>query len=78
MYRGNRISVVVPAYNEETQISNVIETMPEFIDAIVIIDDCSPDRTFEVVQVHPSTLAGRTHLIRHGNNQGVGGATVTG
>ena len=29
MYKNRVVSVVVPAYNEETQISRVIETMPE-------------------------------------------------
>ena len=78
MYRGLTVSVVVPAYNEETQITRVIETMPDFIDQIVIIDDCSPDRTSEVVQAHPLTSSGRVHLIRHEKNQGVGGAIATG
>ena len=78
MYRGQTVSVVVPAYNEETQIARVIDTMPECVDRIVIIDDCSPDRTSEVVQAHPATAAGRVHLIRHEQNQGVGGAIATG
>jgi glycosyltransferase involved in cell wall biosynthesis len=78
MYRSQKISVVVPAYNEETQIARVIETMPEWVDRIIIIDDCSPDRTFEIVQAHPVSVAGRVQLIRHEQNQGVGGAIATG
>lgn len=50
MYKGKRIAVVVPAYNEENQICKVIETMPEFVDRIVIVNDCSLDRTAEVVE----------------------------
>ena len=42
-----RIAVVVPCYNEETQIGIVIETMPDFIDKIVVVDDKSRDRTSE-------------------------------
>lgn len=78
MYRSQTVSVVVPAFNEETQIARVIETMPEWVDRIVIVDDCSPDRTFEIVEAHPATVAGRTQLIRHEQNQGVGGAIATG
>jgi glycosyltransferase involved in cell wall biosynthesis len=78
MYRSKNISVVVPAYNEETQIARVIETMPEWVDKIVIIDDCSPDRTFDMVQAHPVMETGRIQLIRHEQNQGVGGAIATG
>ncbi len=45
MYKDKTVCVVVPAYNEETQIGKVIETMPEYVDKIVIIDDASRDRT---------------------------------
>lgn len=49
MLQNKTVAVVVPAYNEETQIGMVIETMPEFVDRIVIVNDCSRDRTAEVV-----------------------------
>lgn len=49
MLEGKRIAVVVPAYNEEEQIKMVIESMPEFVDKIVIVDDMSKDATSEVV-----------------------------
>lgn len=50
MLNGKTVAVVVPCYNEETQIATVIETMPDFVDRIVIVNDCSPDRTAEVVK----------------------------
>ena len=78
MYREQKVTVVVPAYNEETQIARVIDTMPEFVDKIVIIDDCSSDRTSEVIKLHPGMAAGRIELIPHKHNQGVGGAIATG
>ena len=78
MYRDQKVTVVVPAYNEETQITRVIDTMPEFVDKIVIIDDCSSDRTSEVIKLHPGMAAGRIELIPHKKNQGVGGAIATG
>jgi glycosyltransferase involved in cell wall biosynthesis len=78
MYRDKRICVVVPAYNEEHLISKVIETMPGFVDHIVIVDDCSPDRTSEVVRQVQADADDRLILIRHEKNQGVGGAIITG
>ena len=78
MYRGNSVAVVVPAYKEEAQIARVIDTMPEFVDHVIIIDDFSPDRTCEVVSTHPRFMTGRIKLIRHEMNQGVGGAIATG
>jgi|ERR1017187_4967556 glycosyltransferase involved in cell wall biosynthesis len=49
MLNNKTIAVVVPAYNEEVQIGMVIETMPDFVDRIIIINDCSKDRTAEIV-----------------------------
>ena len=49
MLNNKTIAVVVPAYNEETQISMVIESMPEFVDRIIIVNDKSTDKTVEVV-----------------------------
>jgi glycosyltransferase involved in cell wall biosynthesis len=77
MYKERSVAVVVPAYNEETQIGRVIETMPGFVDHIVIIDDKSRDRTSEVVRSYQER-EGRVTLIRHEVNQGVGGAIATG
>lgn len=78
MYRGQKVCVVVPAYNEESQIARVIDTMPSCVDKIIIIDDCSKDKTSEVVRAHPENAAGRIQLIRHEENQGVGGAIASG
>jgi len=49
MLKGKTVAVVVPCYNEESQIGFVIGTMPDFVDRIVVVNDCSPDRTAEVV-----------------------------
>lgn len=75
MYRGARVAAVVPAYNEELMIGRVIDTMPEFVDHIVIVDDCSLDGTSEAVDRIGDP---RVTLIRHEVNQGVGGAIITG
>jgi len=52
MLKGKSIAVVVPAYNEESQIGQVIETIPEFVDRIVIINDNSSDKTVEIVKYY--------------------------
>ena len=49
MYRDHTVGVVVPAYNEEGLIGDVIRTMPGYVDRIYIIDDCSSDGTWEEV-----------------------------
>jgi len=77
MYRDKTIAVVVPCYNEATRVGRVIETMPDYVDKIVVIDDCSTDTTSDVVTKY-ATSDQRITLIRHHENQGVGGAIATG
>lgn len=76
-YKGKTLAAVIPAHNEETQIERVIDTMPDFVDFIVIIDDLSDDRTVDVVT---RRLEGneRIVLLKHETNQGVGGAIASG
>ena len=78
MYREKVIAVAVPAYNEALLIGRVIETMPDFIDHIVIVNDCSTDETVEQVEKLIQEGHSRVHLIKHETNQGVGGAIMTG
>lgn len=78
MYRGKTIAVVVPAYNEEKLIGRVIETMPDFVDRIIVVDDASKDGTSQVVEGYAAKQPGRIALHRHAENQGVGGAIADG
>lgn len=63
---------VVPAYNEEKTIANVIEDLKRFISHIVVVDDCSHDATGEVAQ-----RAGAI-VLRHRLNRDQGAALQTG
>ncbi len=77
MYKDFSICVVIPCYNEETQIKKVIETMPGYVDKIVVVDDLSTDKTVEIVQEiirHNS----RVSMIVHDKNSGVGAAIASG
>lgn len=78
MYQGKSVAAVVPAYNEEKLIKRVIETMPDFVDWIVLVDDGSQDSTVEVVRCYQAEMGERLLLIEHEVNQGVGGAIATG
>ncbi len=75
MYNGQRIAVVVPAFREEAHIGDVIRTMPDLVDHIVVVDDASPDGTSECALAVGDP---RVVLIRHEVNKGVGGSIVTG
>lgn len=75
MYHGLRVAVVVPAFREERHVGDVIRTMPDIVDHILVVDDASPDETFAVAE---AAADARTEVIRHEVNKGVGGAIVTG
>ncbi len=75
VFEGRKIAVVVPAYNESRHIADVIQQMPELVDAIIVVDDCSTDGTAAVAEAIDD---GRIHVIRHTRQMGVGGATLTG
>jgi glycosyltransferase involved in cell wall biosynthesis len=77
MYRDKRIGIVVPAYKEETQIERTLRTMPDFVDRIIVVEDCSPDATADIV-ARVAETDDRVVLIRHIVNRGVGGAISTG
>jgi len=77
MYRNKIIGIVVPAYNEETQIERTVQTMPDYVDRIIVVDDMSKDRTAEIVK-RLEKEDNRVLLIQHEKNGGVGKAIGTG
>lgn len=77
MYKNKTIAVVIPCYNEEKQIKNVINTLPRFINKIVVIDDKSKDHTVKVVK-ELAEKEKKIIFIKHKENQGVGGAIASG
>jgi len=78
MYQDKVIAVVIPAYNEEKLVGRVIETMPEFVDHIIAVDDASEDQTLQVVESFLPRLQNRLLVIHHDTNQGVGAAIISG
>lgn len=78
MYKGKSVAVVVPAHNEEKLIGRVIETTPEYVDHIVVVDDGSQDRTSDIVAEYQLEDEVRIVLLRTEKNLGVGGAIAEG
>lgn len=79
-----KLSIVVPAYNEEGAIASVVENVRAARAAILegtgvreveilVVDDGSRDRTAEIVTDYPDV-----RLVRHPRNRGYGAALMTG
>ncbi len=64
--------VIVPAYNEEKYVAHVLQKLKKTWSNIIVIDDGSHDKTFEIAQkIVP-------HTLRHPLNLGKGAALKTG
>jgi glycosyltransferase involved in cell wall biosynthesis len=67
------ITVVIPAFNEERVIRQVIESLPKnLVDNVIVVDDASTDRTSQIAEEVGAIV------IRHGRNLGVGAAIKSG
>jgi len=77
LYRDTRVAVVVPAYNEELLIGETLSNIPDFVANVYVVNDCSTDRTGEIIDFYASRDPSITP-IHHETNGGVGAAIVTG
>jgi glycosyltransferase involved in cell wall biosynthesis len=66
MINGKHIAVVLPAYNAEKTLEATFRELPDLVDAVILVDDHSSDRTLEVA----SQLGIRTFV--HDRNYGYG------
>ena len=73
--QNKAVIVIIPAYLAEKSIQKVISGIPDWVRAIIVVDDGSQDRTSEIVQ---SMNNPKISLIQHNQNMGVGGAMITG
>jgi glycosyltransferase involved in cell wall biosynthesis len=75
MYKNRRIAVVIPAYNEARHVGDVLRSMPDYVDHVIPVDDCSADETATVIRESGDA---RVVPLSTPSNSGVGGATLTG
>ena len=67
------VYAVIPAYNTEKTIGNVVKRTKKYVDKVIVVDDGSSDNTYEEAK-----KAGADYVLRHRINRGVGAATKTG
>lgn len=70
------IGVVIPCYKVSKHISKVIAAIPDYVDYIILVDDCCPERSGDIAR--EIIQDPRLKVIKHDTNQGVGGATKSG
>lgn len=85
MIKFDKLTIVIPAYNEERTIYKIldkvrdVELLNNISKEIIIVDDCSSDKSFEVLNAYSSA---NNHIdfkiLRHEVNKGKGAALHTG
>lgn len=81
----NKLSIIIPAYNEEVSINRILDKIKnvqlinEIQKEIVIVNDCSTDKTEQAVQKYINENAGLdVKYFKHEINKGKGAALHTG
>src|SRR4051794_37350062 len=73
MLLGNKVVVVLPAYNAARTLEQTYREIPlDIVDEVVLVDDGSADDTLAVAEA-----LGIQHVIRHDANRGYGGNQKT-
>jgi glycosyltransferase involved in cell wall biosynthesis len=76
-FNAFRTAIVIPAYRVERDIKSVLHGLPAYINHIIVVEDASPDATSDLVTA-AAKKDKRIILIKHAQNQGVGGAMISG
>lgn len=76
MTKKIKIAVVIPCYKVRRHILEVINKIPPVVQEIYCIDDACPENTADLIEESCSDK--RIKIIRHKDNQGVGGAVMSG
>ncbi len=75
-----QLSIVVPAYNEEATLRAVVQKLLHVphLHEVIIVDDCSQDRTYEIASLLGAEHSSVVRVIRHQKNGGKTEAVKTG
>jgi glycosyltransferase involved in cell wall biosynthesis len=77
MYKGQKITVIIPCLNEEQGIESVLRRMPEFVDEVIVVDNGSTDRTSDVARSFGAQVI-RENVRGYGRSYKTGFASATG
>lgn len=56
MYKNATITVVIPCLNEEEAIGKVLDSVPDFVEDVIVVDNNSTDKTAEIAESKGATV----------------------
>lgn len=74
-YPSATIAVVIPSYKVKAHLAGVVAAIGPEVALIYAVDDACPEQSVEVLN---DCADPRVRILRHAQNQGVGGAVMTG
>ena len=73
MHNSYSVSLIIPAMNESATLTSIIDSVPTYVDEIIVIDGRSKDNTFEIASNHP-----RVNKVLRQRSRGKGAALSLG
>jgi glycosyltransferase involved in cell wall biosynthesis len=73
VHNNYRVSLIIPAMNESATLTSIIDSVPTYVDEIIVIDGRSKDNTFEIASNHP-----RVNKVLRQRSRGKGAALSLG
>jgi glycosyltransferase involved in cell wall biosynthesis len=67
LFKKKKVCVLVPTYNNEHTLGKVLDSLLEYTDQIIVVNDGSTDRTFSLLKGFP-----QINLVSYSPNQGKG------
>ena len=73
MHNNYSVILIIPAMNESVTLTSIIDSVPTYVDEIIVIDGRSKDNTFEIASNHP-----RVNKVIRQRSRGKGAALSLG
>lgn len=77
MWKDLKITVVIPCYKVAAFIESTVDSLPDWIDHLILVNDCSPDNTLEKLK-QLQLKNDKVMVLNNPENRGVGGAMISG
>ena len=69
---NSNVSVIIPVYNEERNIEYVIEGVEKYCENIIIVDDKSTDKSYEIIKNLQHRFSEKIIVLQNDKNSGIG------